>query len=80
MPVAQLLLSLGALELLAALGVDSRRTERDLWRPLTGAAVVFFSAGLQRLVGDENLGLVWCVEGVVLVLLGRGPRDRKSVV
>ena len=63
-----------ALQLLAAWWVDSRRSERDLWRPLTGAAIVFFTAGLQRLVGDENLAMVWCVEGVVLVVLGMTPR------
>lgn len=73
-PVAQLLLGLGVVQLLAALWVDARRRERDLWRPLTGAAVVFATAGLQRLVGDENLAMVWCVEGVLLVLLGAGPR------
>jgi hypothetical protein len=73
-PVAQLLLGLGALHVLGALWVDARRRERDLWRPLTGAAVVFATAGLQRLVGDENLAMVWCVEGLLLVLLGAGPR------
>jgi uncharacterized membrane protein len=73
-PVAQLLLALGAVQFAAALWVDSRRRERDLWRPLTGAAVVFVTAGLQRLTGDENVAMVWCVEGVLLVLLGAGPR------
>jgi hypothetical protein len=71
---AQLLLGLGVVQVLAALWVDSRRQERDLWRPLTGAAVVFVTAGLQRLTGDENLAMIWCVEGVLLVLLGAGPR------
>ncbi len=71
---AMLLLALAALEFGAAVWVDSRRAERDLWRPLVGAGTVFATAGLGRLVGHEHLALVWCVEGVVLVALGLDPR------
>ncbi len=75
-PTAALyLFSLAALHLLAAAWVDSRRPERDLWRPLTGAAVVFLTMGLQRLVRADALALTWAVEGVLLVLLGLSPRS-----
>lgn len=72
--VALLLFAIGVVQLLAAFWVDSRRPERDLWRPLTGTAIVLFTAGLQRILGEENLAIVWCVEGVLLVVLGLTPR------
>ncbi len=73
--VAMLWFALAGLHLAAALWVDTRRSERDLWRPLTGAAIVFFTVGVQRLVGSENLALTWCIEGVLLVVLGLAPRS-----
>ena len=75
-PTAALyLFSLASLHLIAAAWVDSRRPERDLWRPLTGAAVVFLTMGLQQLVRADALALTWAVEGVLLVLVGLSPRS-----
>ncbi len=72
--VATHLLALAVAYLLAALWVDGRRTERDLWRPLTGAAVVFLTGALERAVGREHTPMAWCVEGTLLVWLGLRPR------
>ena len=73
--VASLMFSLAAVQWVAALWVDRQRSERDLWRPLSGAAIVFLTAGLQRIVGNDNLALTWALEGVLLVLLGLAPRS-----
>jgi len=72
--VALLLFALAAVQIAAALWVDARRPERDLWRPLTGAATVFIAAALQRSVGTSNTPLAWILEGVVLTTLGLAPR------
>jgi len=72
--VAILLFLLAALYLLAALWVDARRPEQDLWRPLSGAATLFLTAALQRAVGSDNTPMAWCVEGAVLVTLGLSAR------
>lgn len=69
-----ILLGLGVLNLAVALWVDARRTERDLWRPLTAAATIFITAALERLLAKEDLALAWSVEGAVLVWLGLGAR------
>lgn len=69
-----LLAALGLVNLIAALWVDARRSERDLWRPLTAAATVFLAASLERLLANEYLSLAWCVEGAALVWLGIAPR------
>ena len=69
-----LLAALGLVNLVAAVWVDSRRSERDLWRPLTAAATVFIAAALERLLANEYVSLSWCVEGAVLVWLGIAPR------
>jgi uncharacterized membrane protein len=74
--VAVLLLSLSAVYMLAAWWVDTRRSERDLWRPLTGAAILFMTGALQRAVGYENTAMAWCAEGAVLVWLGLQPRNQ----
>ena len=68
--IAVLLLSLAVVYLLVALWVDTRRPERDLWRPLTGAAVLFLTGALERALGDQRTPMAWCVEGVLLVWLG----------
>jgi uncharacterized membrane protein len=73
-PAAILLFSIAAIYLLAALWVDSRRPERDLWRPLTGAAVMFLTAALQRALGNTLTPMAWTVEGILLVWLGLRPR------
>jgi uncharacterized membrane protein len=65
---------LAILYLLAALWVDVRRPERDLWRPLTGAAIAFATAALERALGPEHTPMVWCAEGTILLWLGLGPR------
>ena len=72
--VAILLLAIAALYLGAAAWVDARRPERDLWRPLTGAAIVFVTAALERAVGLDNTPLAWTLEGVVLMSLGATAR------
>ncbi len=69
-----LLAALGLVNLIVALWVDSRRSERDLWRPLTAAATIYLAAALERLVANEYLALAWCVEGAALVWLGIAPR------
>ncbi len=69
-----LLLALSFVNLLTALWVDARRSERDLWRPLTAAATIFLAAALERLLASEYLSLAWCVEGVSLIWLGTAPR------
>src|SRR5262249_22054634 len=71
---AAFLATLAALYLLAALWVDTRRPERDLWRPLTGAATLFLTVALQRGLGVENTPMAWSVEGAALVELGLAPR------
>jgi hypothetical protein len=68
------LAGLAVVYLAAALWVDARRAERDLWRPLTGAAVVLLTAALERALGPEHVHLAWCVEGTLLVWLGLRPR------
>jgi uncharacterized membrane protein len=67
---AAFLALLALLYLLAALWVDTRRPERDLWRPLTGAAMVFVTAAIERMLGQVWTPLAWCVEGTVLAWLG----------
>ena len=67
---AAFLVSLAITYLLAALWADARRSERDLWRPLTGAAVVFLTAALERALGREHTPMAWCVEGTLLLWLG----------
>ena len=71
---AVFLAALAILYLLAALWVDMRRPERDLWRPLTGAAIAFATAAFERALGPEHTPMVWCAEGTILVWLGLGPR------
>lgn len=68
------LAGLGVLNLGAALWVDARRSERDLWRPLTAIGTLFVTAALERLLAKEDLALAWAVEGAILVWLGLGPR------
>lgn len=72
--VAILLLALAVLYLSVAAWVDSRRPERDLWRPLTAAATLFLTAAIERAVSRERTPLAWTIEGVTLVLLGLAPR------
>lgn len=72
--VAMLLFGLGALYTGAALWVDARRPERDLWRPLTGATTVFLTIALERALGTDSTPLAWTLEGLVLVALGLAPR------
>ena len=67
---AVLLAILAIVYLLAALWADARRPERDLWRPLTGASIVFLTAALERALGREHTPMAWCIEGVLLVWLG----------
>lgn len=74
MLAAILCLGAGALQLGAAWYVDLRRPERDLWRPLTGAAALFATVGLQHAVSQVDLAVAWAIEGSVLVLLGLAPR------
>lgn len=73
-PVAALLLAIAAVLLGAALWVDSRRPERDLWMPLTAAATLYATAGLERAIGPVYTTLAWTAEGVVLIALGLRPR------
>ena len=70
LPGAMLLLALAAIYLAAALWADARRPERDLWRPLTGAAVLFVTAGIERVLGRERTPMAWCLEGTLLMWLG----------
>ena len=72
--VAMLLFGLGAVYTAAALWVDARRPERDLWRPLTGATTVFVTIALERTLGTDFTPLAWSIEGLVLVALGLAPR------
>jgi uncharacterized membrane protein len=67
---AALLLALAIVYLLEAIWVDARRPERDLWRPLTGAAVLFLTAALERALGSQRTPMAWSVEGTLLVWLG----------
>ena len=73
-PVAMLLMVLAIVHLVAALWVDGRRPERDLWRPLTAAAILFLAAALERVLGTDRAPLAWCLEGLFLVALGLTPR------
>jgi uncharacterized membrane protein len=72
--VAILLFAVAALYLGTAAWVDSRRPERDLWKPLTGAAILLVTAALERAVGLDNTPLAWTLEGVMLVSLGAAER------
>jgi uncharacterized membrane protein len=71
--VAIMLLILALIYMGVALAVDARRPERDLWRPLSAAAVLFLTAAVERAVGTERTPLAWTVEGVLLLLLGLRP-------
>ncbi|NOT33737.1 MAG: DUF2339 domain-containing protein [Candidatus Eisenbacteria bacterium] len=74
--VAMLLLAIAGLYVFVAAWVDSRRPERDLWRPLTGAATLFATAAIERAAGPTYTPLAWIVFGVTLELLGLSPRSR----
>jgi uncharacterized membrane protein len=67
---AILLLGMAVTHVLAALWVEPRRDEEDLWRPLIAAATLFLTAALQRALGTEATPMAWCVEGAVLVWIG----------
>ena len=71
---AGLLLGLAAVWLAAALWVEPRRTDEDLWRPLTGAGTMFLAAALERATGFDGTPLAWTLEGLVLVWLGLSGR------
>jgi uncharacterized membrane protein len=72
---AMLLMMLAVVYLLAALWIEPRRTEEDLWRPLTAAATIFLAAALERATGVEGVAMAWAFEGLALVWIGsRGPR------
>jgi uncharacterized membrane protein len=73
-PAAILLLALALVHLLAALWVDRRRDTQELWRPLTGAAVLFVTFALERLLGRTYTPMAWTVEGAILVWIGLRPR------
>ena len=68
--VAMLFITLAIVHLLAVLWVDARRPERDLWRPLSAAAILFLTAALERGLGTERTPVAWCIEGVGLLALG----------
>ena len=72
--VAMLLFGLAAVFMGAAALTDSRRPERDLWVPLTGAATVFVTAALERSLAPAVTPVAWCVEGLLLLALGLRPR------
>lgn len=72
--VSLLLLSLAIGYLVVSLWVDARRPDRDLWRPLVAAAVLFLSIAIERAVGLERTPLAWTLEGVALVWVGSRPR------
>jgi uncharacterized membrane protein len=72
--VAILMLGLATLYMGAAWWVDTRRPERDLWRPLTAAAVLLLTIAIERATGPNRTPLAWTLEGVALVLLGLGTR------
>ena len=69
-PVAMMLLTLALVQLVAALWVDARREGQELWRPLTGAAIVFLTVALERALGRERTPMAWCIEGTILVWIG----------
>ena len=71
---ALLLSALAALYAAVSIGLERRRAERDLWRPLTATATVFLAAGIERGLLPEYLALAWCAEGAALLWLGMGPR------
>ncbi len=68
--VGLLLLVLAAIEAGAATFVHRKRGECDLSRILTTAAVVFLTAGIERLLGSTLTPLGWTVEGIALVAAG----------
>ncbi|HET9328421.1 MAG TPA: DUF2339 domain-containing protein [Candidatus Eisenbacteria bacterium] len=72
--VGMLLFALAAVWTAAALWVDVRKPERDLWIPLTAAATLYATAGIARVAGLEYTRLAWCAEGAVLLALGLRPR------
>lgn len=71
-----LLAGLAALYAAASVWLERVRSggERDLWRALTAAGAVYLAAAAERGLLPEYLALAWCMEGVVLVWLGLGPR------
>ncbi|MBI1796726.1 MAG: DUF2339 domain-containing protein [Candidatus Eisenbacteria bacterium] len=72
--VAVMMLALAIAYLVAALWVDARRETQDLWRPLTGAAIVFGTTALERALGSVNTPMGWCIEGTLLLWIGLRPR------
>jgi uncharacterized membrane protein len=69
---AGLLLGLAAVHAGAAWWVGARRDDRPLWRPLSGAAVIFLAAALERAMDGEGTRVAWCAEAFVLIALGLG--------
>jgi hypothetical protein len=69
------LLAHALLYLAAAFWVEPRRTDEDLWRPLTGAATLFLTVALALWLGEERAGVGWSTEGVVLLWLGLRSRS-----
>lgn len=67
---AILVLVLAGFYLAAALWAESRRSDEDLWRPLTGAATLFLTVGLALALGERWSPVAWCIEGTVLTWLG----------
>lgn len=68
--VAVLSLVLTVIYAAAAAWTDSVRRERDLWKALTAASVLFLTLGLQRAVGDQSTTMAWALEGLFLVTFG----------
>jgi uncharacterized membrane protein len=58
--------------LLAALWAEPRRIDEALWRPLTAAATVFFTAAIALFAGQNWTPVAWCTEGSLLVWIGLG--------
>ena len=69
-----LLAGLSAVYLCVSFWIERRRSERDLWRPITAASTVFLAAGIERGLLPEYLALAWCAQGLALLWLGLGER------
>jgi hypothetical protein len=65
-----LLLAMALVWMIAALWVEPRRDDEDLWRPLVAGAVLFLTAALERVLGTEQTSMAWCLEALALVWLG----------